>query len=313
MIRIKNGYVPKKVVKVGPLEHTCADWNPSELDDPFEDPPTLWCPACIEADQIDHRRRSQQLIVDSYMAMYHPGQQLLIGTPPPAIPKKELDTQYTLKIIQAARQPLILTELQASALKAGGVLAEMTRDSICKNMKPFWYYCEKEDPTWLDPKPCAPLPPMAETIQSDSEPVKVPTFKVKGDAAKRQQEYSAWISVPRNKRSAYFDGHTIKASCLPKDNSIVLKNLPLDSPTLEGDMRELVALVAPVVDIYRPRSGGMFIGLLKYEHVDMVLSAYKDGVLYRGNHVRFEAALSKSKTAQHFAASTPAPAPATAQ
>lgn len=320
MIRIKNGYVPKKVVKVGPLEHTCADWNPSEMDDPFENPPTLWCPACMQADAIDHRRRSQQLIVDAYMAEYHPGLQFRIGQGH-VQPVEGVAPACMKNIIQATSAPLRLTELQASALKAGGVLAEMTRDSICKNMKPFWYYCEKDDPTWLDPKPCAPLAPAAPKTTEPSEPVKVPTFKVKGDAAKRQQEYSAWISVPRNKRSAYFDGHTIKASCLPKDNSIVLKNLPLDSPTLEGDMRELVALVAPVVDIYRPRSGGMFIGLLKYEHVDMVLDAYKDGVLYRGCHVRFEAALSKSKTAQHFAASaaigpigptTAAPAAATA-
>lgn len=308
MIRIKNGYVPKKVVKVGPLEHTCADWNPSEMDDPFENPPTLWCPACIEADAIDHRRRSQQLIVDSYMAEYHPGQQFRIGQGY-VLPVQGVEVACMKNIIQATCQPLRLTELQASALKAGGILAEMTRDSICKNMKPFWYYCEKDDPTWLDPKPCAPVP-AAKAPETQAEangtigpnPVKVPTFKVKGDAAKRQQDYTAWISVPRNKRSAYFDGHTIKAGCLPKDNSIVLKNLPLDSPTLEGDMRELVALVAPVVDIYRPRSGGMFIGLLKYEHVDMILEAYKDGVLYRGNHVRFEAAFSKSKTAAQISA-----------
>lgn len=262
--------------------HICMDWDPSDEDDPFENPPTLWCPACKHKDELDHRKRSQQLIVDAYMAEYHPK---------PAVEEKP-----------HKHVPLMVTPLQASAIQAGGVLGIMTLDMVNKNMRPFWYYCELDDPHWLDPKPAAPLPPAPAVPAPAAPAASVPTFKVKGDAAKRQTDCAAWMSTARNKRLAYFDGHTIKAGCLPKDNSIVLKNLPLESPTLEGDMRELIATVAPVVDIYRPRSGGMFIGLLKYEHVDMVLAAYKDGILYRGNHVRFEAALSKSKSATHYAA-----------
>ena len=47
-----------------------------------------------------------------------------------------------------------LTELQASAIDGPDrVLSMLFHDDRCNNMRPWYYYCEKEDPSFLKSRP----------------------------------------------------------------------------------------------------------------------------------------------------------------
>ena len=104
--------------------HTCEDWE----FDPDEDSPAVWCPACRHAEWVRHSRASQKLIVDAYLAEKYP----------------------TVKPV-AVRKPslTIVTALQKATIESGGALGLMVRDSLINNMRPWYYYCERDDREWL--------------------------------------------------------------------------------------------------------------------------------------------------------------------
>lgn len=104
--------------------HTCEDWT----YDADEDSPAIWCPGCRHSEWVRHSRAGQQLIVDAYLAEKYPQ---------PAKPMAE-------------RKPILtrVTALQKDMIEGGGALGLMVRDSLINNMRPWWYYCEKEDSQW---------------------------------------------------------------------------------------------------------------------------------------------------------------------
>jgi hypothetical protein len=106
------------------------------------------------------------------------------------------------------------------------------------------------------------------------------------------RRYAAWTAQERRReRRPFFRGAAFNGSCAPNDNKVVLKNLPLNEASLQADMWEIIAQVAPVVDIYQPKA--MFITLLRPADVDAVLNAFPAGFNYNGSIVRVERAAAR--------------------
>jgi hypothetical protein len=284
--------------------HTCEDWE----FDPDADSPYEWCPACRHSEWLRHSRAGQQLIVDAYMAEHYPQPQA--SAPQPQKP-------FTIMV----------TPFMKAMIEVGDATSLMLRDTLTSGMmRPWWYYCEKDDSEWLTRKmpEREALPTMShEAFMAMQGPVKrkapkeeayrpaaaaaaepaffrrsvvnsaaqpeVPAARLSADTDARIARYNAWTAQERRKvRKPLFRGAFIAGSCAPNDNKIVVKNLPLSEPSLQADMWEAVAAVAPVVDIYQPKA--MFITLLRPSDVDAVLNAFPNGMDYNGTVVRFERA-----------------------
>ena len=189
----------------------------------------------------------------------------------------------------------------------------MIRDSLINYMRPWAYYCEREDPDFFK----APPPPTEEELEAAEEAAASATLAVpppppepaaftldesEGASALRQRECEAWLAVPRNKRKPYtLNGLLNKGSCMIKDNSIVIKGLPHECKTFYGDLREFLAEFGTIVDVYKPAKGPLFVGVLESKHINAVLAALPNGLLYRGCTLTFERAMSRSKTSTEMA------------
>lgn len=186
----------------------------------------------------------------------------------------------------------------------------MMRDDICGYMRPWWYYCEYDDPDFLKQPP----PPTEEELEEAAaaaalappppppEPAAFTLDESEEASWARQRECEAWLAVPRNKRKPYtLQGLLNKGSCMIKDNSIVIKGLPHECKTFYGDLREFLAEFATIVDVYKPAKGPLFVGVLESKQINAVLNAMPNGLLYRGCTLTFERAMSRSKTSNEMA------------
>ena len=114
--------------------HTCDDWT----FDSDEESPSEWCPACSHATWLRSSKAGQQLIVDKYMREMHP--ELIKPAPAPV-----------------ARTPVTIqvTALQKAMIEGGGGTGMMILDSVIgggKYMRPWYFYCEKDDSEWMTRK-----------------------------------------------------------------------------------------------------------------------------------------------------------------
>lgn len=274
--------------------HTCEEVE--DFDDYLDLCPSDWCPACAHAEHLAHSRASQQLIVDAYFADKCPVEQK------PFVEQKPI----TVKI----------TELQKNLIEGGGALGLMVRDSLTQGqMRPWWFYCEMYDSDWLfrkmperAPEPTLSkeeylgLPKIVEEEepaffkraigakqseqQSSSSSAAPVIAHVAGDEEKREAAFVAWTAKNRRERKPYFRGRTINGSCMAQDNRVILKNLPLEVASLKSDMWELVAQVAPVIDVWAPK--GIVLSFASSADVDTVLAHFSNGLQYYGQVVRFE-------------------------
>ncbi len=192
---------------------------------------------------------------------------------------------------------------------AGDAASLMIRDSLINYMRPWAYYCELDNPDFFK-RP--PPPPEKDEDEEEAEALAEPepepepaafTLDESEEASMaRQRECEAWLAVPRNKRKPYtLNGLLNKGSCMIKDNSIVIKGLPHECKTFYGDLREFLAEFATIVDVYKPAKGPLFVGVLESKHINAVLAALPNGLLYRGCTLTFERAMSRSKTSTEMA------------
>jgi hypothetical protein len=284
--------------------HTCSDWD-FDID---EESPSVWCPACHHAEWLRHSKASQQLIVDKYMREMHPelcSPERIVAQPQPT----------TIKV----------SKFMKEMIEIGDATALMLRDSLTPGMsRPWWYYCEKADPDWLNRK--APereaLPtmsheaymaameqihgPVAKKAQREEPSFfaraapavggggggSVPNAVLSADEGKRMAAYAAWDVTDRDVRKPYHKGRMVPGSCRrPKRevsdaHKVMLRNLPLEVESLRADMWELVAQVAPVT--FLEGSKGIYVTLATPRDVDAVIARYPNGVNYMGNVVTFE-------------------------
>lgn len=212
-----------------------------------------------------------------------------------------------------------LTELQVTAIDGPDkALSILFRDDHCNSMRPWWYYCEKEDPNFFKGRS------FDECVEEEVDrilaggttaivastpaaaPIKPKPTEVtlnEADAAAREAECRAWLAVPRNKRRPYSMGGLVAgANCFNKEDSIVVKGLPADAPTLYGDLREFLGEAAVIIDLYKPAKGPLFIGLLDGKNKKALIDAFPHGLLYKGNTLTLELAMNRSKTSAEMAA-----------
>jgi hypothetical protein len=264
--------------------HTCEEIE--DFDDYLDACPSDWCPACRHAEHVAHSRASQQLIVNDKPA--------------------ELTATGVRKPITVP-----VTELQKNLIDAGGAIGLMTRDGLTPGqMRPWWFYCEMYDPEWLDRKmpERAPEPTLSRaaylgkaekptTFKSVPAPADAsgpaPIAALGGDEGKRIAAYEAWSAQDRESvRKPYCKGRMVAGNCRrPKRevsdaHKVVLRNLPLGVDSLQADMWELVAQVAPVAFVEAPK--GIFITMTTPRDVDAVLARWPNGVNYMGNIITFE-------------------------
>ena len=262
--------------------HTCADW---ESEDPFENSPTEWCPACRYAEHVRHEEASRRAAEQ----------------PPAAAPQPAISTARPTPTIQ-------VTPLQKALIEAGGGTGRMILDSVVaggKYMRSWADYALMDDPHYLDVKElteeqrkaCAPKPRAAPQMRS---------VRIKSDktATEREAECRAWLATPRNKRRAFHKGALVAKDCLPKDNSLVVANVLNDAQTAFGDLRHLMGEHGVVVDIYRPPAPGapVFVGFHSAEDVNKVLAAFPNGIRYDGRMLPVERAKDRSKSSKQMAA-----------
>lgn len=209
-----------------------------------------------------------------------------------------------------------LTELQVTAIdSADDALSLLFRDDHCKSMRPWWYYCEKEDPNFFKSRSfdeC--VEEEVERILNEGNTQQIEGAAVaakpkpaevtldEGSALAREAECRAWLAIPRNKRKPYSMGGLVAgANCFNKEDSIVVKGLPADAPTLYGDLREFLGEVAVVIDLYKPAKGPLFIGLLDAKSKKALMGAFPAGILYKGSVLTLELAMNRSKTSAEMA------------
>ena len=207
-----------------------------------------------------------------------------------------------------------LTELEISAIDGNDIaLSMLFRDDHCKNMRPWWYYCEKEDPNFFKGRSfdeCVEEEvdrilneeKMQKTVAVVAAPKPAEVTLDEAGAATREAECRAWLAVPRNKRKPFsMGGLLIGANCFNKEDSVVIKGLPANSPTLYGDLREFLGEVAVVIDLYKPAKGPLFIGLLDGKSKKALIDAFPNGILYKGSLLTIELAMNRSKTSAEMA------------
>lgn len=198
-----------------------------------------------------------------------------------------------------------LTELQVTAMDGSDMaLSMLFRDDHCKSMRPWWYYCEKADPDFFKSKPAAAVEETSPAVVEEAPPPPMPTEVTldEADAEAREAECRAWLAIPRNKRKPYSMGGLVAgANCFNKEDSVVVKGLPADAPTLYGDLREFLGEVAVIIDLYKPAKGPLFIGLLDGKSKKALMDAFPAGLLYKGCVLTLELAMNRSKTSAEMA------------
>jgi hypothetical protein len=120
---------------------------------------------------------------------------------------------------------------------------------------------------------------------------------------KRERDCKAWLAIPRNKRKPYSMGTLQGGNCMNKEDSLVVRGVPADAPaTLFGDLREILAEVGSVVDMYKPpKSALYFIGFQNGTGLRGAVEAFPHGLMYKGHLLKFERAMSRSKTSAEMA------------
>jgi hypothetical protein len=204
-----------------------------------------------------------------------------------------------------------LTELQASAIDGSNyALSLIFHDDRVNNMRPWWYYCEREDRDFLKSRPLeeieaeiAARAAAAAAVQEEAVAPEPAEFTLDEEtAAAREGECTAWLKIPRNKRKPYSMGGLLAGgNCFNKEDSIVVKGLPAELGTLYGDLREFLGEIAVVIDLYKPARGPLFLGLMDGKSVKAVLDAYPHGLRYKESVLTFERAMNRSKTSAEMA------------
>ena len=267
--------------------HTCANW---ESDDPFENSPSEWCPACRYAAHVRHEEATRQLAEQ----------------PPAAAPQPAHSTT-----VAPQSTGLRVNAFQKEFIEAGGPAGRMMRDHLLgggtsKYMHSWADYCLMEDPHYLDVKELTEEQRLAARAYARRAAPQMRSVRIKSDktAAEREAECRAWLQTPRNKRRAFHKGALVAKDCLPKDNSLVVANVLNDAQTAFGDLRHLMGEHGVVVDIYRPPAPGapVFVGFHSAEDVNKVLAAFPNGIRYDGRMLPVERAKDRSKSSKQMAA-----------
>jgi hypothetical protein len=267
--------------------HTCEAW---ESDDPFENPPSLWCPACRFTAEQRHEEASRRAAEQPPAAAAAPAHSTTVAP------------QST---------GLRVNAFQKEFIEAGGPAGRMMRDHLLgggtsKYMHSWADYCLMEDPHYLDVKELTEEQRLAARAYARRAAPQMRSVRIKSDktAAEREAECRAWLTTPRNKRKAFHNGALIAKDCLPKDNSLVVANVLNDSQTAFGDLRQLMGEHGVVVDIYRPAAPGapVFVGFHSAEDVNKVLAAFPNGIRYEGRMLPVERAKDRSKSSKQMAA-----------
>lgn len=210
--------------------------------------------------------------------------------------------------------------------------SRMIHDQLCGYMLDWADYCEMDDPNFFKAKPCKPLPSTfrmsewhrvggaaeeseeedeaSEDAEAAPEPAPAPEpalFDLDESAVasqKRDRDCKAWLAIPRNKRKPYSMGTLQGGNCMNKEDSLVVRGVPSDAPsTIFGDLREILAEVGSVVDMYKPpKSALYFIGFQTGTGLRGAVEAFPHGLLYKGHLLTFERAMSRSKTSAEMAA-----------
>lgn len=262
--------------------HTCGNWDASEQDDPFENPPSFWCPACRVADNKRHREATERLQEQ----------------PPAAAP---------VEVPAISNKPTMVTPLQQALIASGGAIGQMIYDEAkvgTQHMRSWAQYALMDDPHFLDVKPVSEEQRKAAHVVRRSV-VQMRSVRIKGgNAQEREAECRAWLATPRNKRRAFHKGALVAKDCLPKNNSIIIANVLNDAKTAFGDLRQLLSDHGVVVDMYRPPAPGapLFVGFHSAEDVNAVLKAFPSGIRYEGRMLPVERAIATSKTSKQMAA-----------
>jgi hypothetical protein len=257
--------------------HICAEWDASEQDDPFENPPSLWCPACRYAAHARHETATR-----------HAEEQ------PIAAPMRG-----------AFSKPL--TPFQKEMIAAGGAVGRMMFDETVaggKHMLSWTQYALMDDPHFLDVRV------VPEEKRKVFRPVRsvaqMRSVRIKGGGSsqEREAECRAWLATGRDKRRAFYKGALTTDLCTPKDNSIVIANILNDAQTAYGDLRQLLGEHGVVVDMYRPQKPGapMFVGFHSAADVAKVIAAFPEGIRYDGRMLPLERAKDRSKSSKQMAA-----------
>ena len=215
--------------------------------------------------------------------------------------------------------------------------SRMIHDQLCGYMLDWADYCEMEDPDFFKYKaPLAPPPPPAprynisewravrvggaaeesdseedEAAAPEPEPEPVPEpepalFDLDETAAasqKRERDCKAWLAIGRDKRKPYSMGTLQRGNCMNKEDSLVIRGVPAEAPaTFFGDLREFLAEVGSVVDMYKPpKSALYFIGFQTGAGLRAAVEAFPHGLMYKGHLLKFERAMSRSKTSAEMA------------
>lgn len=300
--------------------HTCADWDFSSSD---EDSPSEWCPACRHAAWLRHSRASQKALVDAYLADKYP-QPVVAKPQPQPLTIKVTVLQKSMIEAGGATGAMMRDSLCKANMRPFWYYAELEdKDWLNRKMparvsepgisKERYMAILEQLHGPVKTKPpreqgyvpaAAPAPAAAASAvpaffarvaapaaqvaaPAAAAPAPAPVVAaLSGDEAKREAAFNAWVKPKRHVRKPYFRGRTIAGNCIAEEHRVILKNLPLEVASLKADMWELVAQVAPVVDLWAPK--GIVISLANAADVDTVLNRFAGGLEYYGSIVRFE-------------------------
>jgi hypothetical protein len=279
--------------------HTCAEWDASAQDDPFENPPSLWCPACRYAAH-EHHETATRLAEEQPIAVPVRGAS---STTPSTV--KVTAGSSTLHSVKPGM--VLVTAFQKEMIAAGGAVGRMMFDETVaggKHMLSWAQYALMDNPRIFDVRPVSEeqrkaFRPVRSVVQMRSVRI-----KGGGSAQEREAECRTWLATPRNKRRAFYKGVLTADLCTPKDNSIVIANILNDAQTAYGDLRQLLGEHGVVVDMYRPAVPGapMFVGFYSAADVTKVIAAFPEGIRYEGRMLPVERAKDRSKTSKQMAA-----------
>jgi hypothetical protein len=300
--------------------HTCAEWDYSS----DEDSPSEWCPACRHAAWLRHSRASQKALVTAYLADKYPKPQPSVLNSA-AQSERQVPFTIQVTPLQKAMIEgggpiglMMRDSLCKANMRPFWYYAELedkdwlTRKMPARVAEPtmskehYMAVLEKlHGPVKVKaPREQGYVPASVDYSAAQSERQKEPAFfrraaapaaaapaaqvaALSGDETKREAAFAAWSAKDRRRgRQPYFRGRAIAGSCMAQEHRVILKNLPLEVASLKADMWELVAQVAPVVDLWAPK--GIVISLANAADVDTVLNHFSNGLEYYGSVVRFE-------------------------
>jgi hypothetical protein len=208
-------------------------------------------------------------------------------------------------------------------------VSRMIHDELCGYMLSWADYCEMDDPDFF--KYTAPAPERVRAFISEwrkvgsgadsddegeeaeetaaiavpePEPALFDLDESVAASQKRERDCKAWLAIPRNKRKPYSMGTLQGGNCMNKEDSLVVRGVPAELPTtFFGDLREVLAEVGSVVDMYKPpKSALYFIGFQTGAGLRGAVEAFPHGLMYKGHLLKFERAMSRSKTSAEMAA-----------